>query len=86
MRMMASRKYDAAAAPKRATNVTLSEPLVAEAKELGISVSQSCEEGLACAVKKAREERWLDENREAIESNNAWVEKHGLPLARYRMF
>ena len=26
------------------------------------------------------------EAREAIEANNAWVEKHGLPLARYRMF
>ena len=33
-----------------------------------------------------RSERWLAENHEAIESSNAFVEKHGLPLAKYRMF
>jgi hypothetical protein len=29
---------------------------------------------------------WLEENRAAIESWNQWVEKHGLPLAKYRQF
>jgi len=33
---------------------------------------------------KAR--RWAEENREAIESYNAWVEEHGVILAKYRMF
>ena len=88
MRIMANRSYLAkvAAAPKRATNVSLSEALVAEAKEYGISVSRSCEAGLAAAVKQAREERWLEQNRAALESNHEWVEKHGLPLERYRLF
>jgi post-segregation antitoxin (ccd killing protein) len=31
-------------------------------------------------------QEWLNENRTAIESSNAWVEKHGLPLARFRQF
>ena len=31
-------------------------------------------------------QKWREENREAIESSNAWVKKHGLPLAEYRQF
>jgi antitoxin CcdA len=30
--------------------------------------------------------RWITENAEAIRSSNDYVEKHGLPLAKYRMF
>lgn len=71
---------------RRATNVTLDAALVADARELGINVSRECETGLAAAVKRAREEQWLAENAEAIASSNAYVEKHGLPLAKYRMF
>jgi post-segregation antitoxin (ccd killing protein) len=32
-------------APKKTTSVTLAEPLLAEAKALGINVSQAAEEG-----------------------------------------
>ena len=88
MRIMASRSVSRRTEPsaKRATNVSLSEHLVAEARELGVSLSQSCEAGLAAAVKKARGERWLEDNKAALESWNEWVEKNGLPLDRYRMF
>ena len=74
------------AAPKKATNVSLAENLLSEAKELRINVSQAAEAGLAKAVAEKRAELWLKENREAIESSNAFVEKHGLPLEKYRMF
>lgn len=30
--------------------------------------------------------RWREENAEAIKAWNEWVEKSGLPLAKYRMF
>lgn len=33
-----------------------------------------------------RAARWLEENREAIESWNAWLERNGLPLASKRLF
>lgn len=69
---------------KRATNVSLSQDLVAEAKALGINVSQACQNGLAAEVKKAREAAWKQENREAIESYNAYVREHGMPMAQYR--
>ncbi len=75
-----------AGAPKRATNVSLAEGLLSEAKALRINVSQAAESGLAQAVAQKRAELWLQENREAIESSNAFVEKNGLPLDKYRMF
>ena len=71
---------------KRPTNVSLSVPLVDEAKRLGLNVSEACQAALAAEVKKAREKAWLEENRAAIESSNEYVRKHGLPLAKYRLF
>ena len=72
------------AAGRKPTNVTLPADLVSEAKRLGINVSQACETGLADEVRKKLGEEWQRENREAIESSNEYVRKHGLPLARYR--
>jgi antitoxin CcdA len=77
---------NAAKTPLKATNLTLDAQAIADAKELGINISAACEEGLVVAISKARGEKWLRENRLAIDSSNAWVEKHGLPLAKYRMF
>ncbi len=33
-----------------------------------------------------RGQKWLEENREAMESSNNWVEEHGLPHAENRQF
>jgi len=71
---------------RRPTNVTLDPRAVAAARELGINVSQACERGLVSEIKKAREAKWIEENWEAIQSTNAWVERHGLPLAKYCVF
>ena len=73
-------------ATKRATNVSLTEDILAQAKALHINISQAAEAGIAQAIARKRAEQWLAENHEAIESANAFVEKHGLPLANYRMF
>ena len=73
-------------AAKRATNVSLAEDLLSEAKALHINISQAAEAGVAQAIARKRSELWLAENQEAIESSNAFVEKHGLPLAKHRMF
>ena len=74
------------AAPRRATNVSLSAQLIEEAKQLNINISQACEQGLEEQVRKSLREAWLEENREAIQASNLWVEKNGLPLAKYRQF
>ena len=73
-------------AAKRPTNISLPVELVSEAKRLGINVSLACETGLTDKVRKAKATKWLEENREALDWSNEYVEKHGLPLARYRMF
>jgi antitoxin CcdA len=36
--------------------------------------------------KEERAKRWGEENREAIESWNRYVEEHELPLEEYRLF
>lgn len=72
--------------PKRPTNISLSVELVAEAKRLGINLSQACERGLKEQVSELRSEKWKRENRAALESSNEYVRKHGIPLARYRQF
>ena len=74
------------AALRRPTNVSLNSELLQQARELDINISRACEQGLSKAIKIAREEQWLAENAEAIASSNEWVERNGLPLARYRQF
>ena len=74
------------AAPKRATNISLSADLIEEAKRLNVNISQACERGLEDQVAKTRAEQWREENREAIAYWNDYVEKHGLPLGGYRPF
>jgi antitoxin CcdA len=71
---------------KRPTNVSLSDPLIAEAKSLGINLSQAAESGIAQAIKDKKTELWLIENRESLEGWNAYIEEHGLPLAQDRQF
>ncbi len=71
---------------RKAANVTLPEALLREAKELGINVSQACERGLAETVARARAETWLENNLEALEDWNEYVDRNGLPLAEFRQF
>jgi antitoxin CcdA len=67
-------------------NLTLSGPLVEEAKALGLNLSRACETGLEAAVAAERARRWQEENRAFFESYNATVEKDGLLLAQFRQF
>lgn len=76
----------AAAPRKRATNVSLDAQLLSEAKELGVNISRACDRGLALQIAEERGKRWLMENKAAIESSNAYVDRHGVPLARHRRF
>lgn len=56
--------------------------LYEEAERLNVPFEGLSREEVRAAVDAA----WNEENREAIEASNAWVEKNGLPLAKYRLF
>jgi len=64
-------------AMKKATNVTINSDLLQKAKAYKINISKNFEAYLAEVVKKREEERWLEENREAIEKQNERIEKYG---------
>ncbi len=82
--MSQSNQY--ANAAKKATNISLAEPLLTEAKALHINISQAAEAGVAKAVAEKRGKLWVAENAKAFDCWNAYVEKNGLPLAKYRSF
>ncbi|WP_372859298.1 type II toxin-antitoxin system CcdA family antitoxin [Sphingobium lactosutens] len=71
---------------RKPTNLSLDSALVEEARELGINLSRVCEEGLRREIAAERGKRWKEENAAGIAASNAYVEKYGLPLEKYRMF
>ncbi|MCJ9751304.1 type II toxin-antitoxin system CcdA family antitoxin [Neorhizobium sp. BETTINA12A] len=71
---------------RKAANLSLNSNLISEARELKINVSRAAEEGITKAIKAERERLWRLENAEAIRLENEYIEKHGLPLAKYRQF
>jgi antitoxin CcdA len=79
-------RMNAGTKTRRPTNVSLDFTLVEEAKELGVNISLAAAWGLEQAVAKTRAERWLEENKAALDASNAFVEAHGLPLAKHRLF
>lgn len=83
---MTKQDHDFSPHPRKATNVSLDIALVAEARLLGINISRACETGLTQQIAQERGRRWKQDNAAALESSNAYVEQHGLPLTRYRQF
>ncbi|CAM8630400.1 MULTISPECIES: type II toxin-antitoxin system CcdA family antitoxin [Sphingobium] len=73
-------------ATRKATNLSLDVDLVADAKELGINLSRACEDALRREIGLERGRRWKKDNAAGIAASNAYVEKHGLPLEKYRQF
>jgi len=67
--------------PRKRTNITLDANLIARARELDVNLSRAAEEGVAAAVRKADRDRWVEENREAMQAWGKWYEENGHPLA-----
>ena len=74
------------ATSRKAANLSIDARVLSDAKALDVNISRAAELGIAEAVRAEKNKRWLAENREALESSNAWVEKNGLPFAKYRKF
>jgi len=63
-----------AAKRKKAVNLTIDAELAAEAKSAGTNLSAVLE----AALRDERRSRWIEANREAIEANNAQLERDGM--------
>ena len=71
---------------RRPTNLSIDAELLIVAKEMGVNISRSAEVGIQQAVKKKLRDLWLQENKEALMSTNAFIEENGLPLEKFRSF
>jgi antitoxin CcdA len=77
--------FDSRKSPKkRAVNLFVDSELLDEAKRRGINVSETLERRLRSIVRAEREKQWLDENKDAFDSINAFIENHGLLASRLR--
>ncbi|WP_287979199.1 type II toxin-antitoxin system CcdA family antitoxin [Sphingomonas sp.] len=80
-------KHDPVASGKRkSVNLSLDTGIVAMAREVGINLSQVSEAAIREAASRARDERWVEENREKIEAWNRWFEANGMPFADLRVW
>ncbi len=70
--------------PKKPANVSLDPELLAEAKKLGINLSRTLEERLTEIIHAERIKRWQEENKDAIDSYNRFIEENGIFGAEYR--
>lgn len=71
---------------KRSTNLTLPAHLVAQARRLGVNLSQAAATGIAQAVAAAEDAEYAAQNRGAMAAWSAFFEEAGLPLSEYRQF
>ena len=72
--------------PKRPVNLSIDADLLREATALGIDLSQTLETRLVELVRAERQQRWLDENRGALDDYNARIERDGLWSDGERLF
>lgn len=80
------RRRSAPTAPRKRTTITIRPDYLADAKRLGITVSEAADRGLRDAIREAEAALWRAENGEAVAATNDWVEAKGLPLANRRLF
>jgi antitoxin CcdA len=74
------------AARKIATNLSVRADVVKEARALGLNLSEVFDVAVGDAVRRKRQEAWLEENREAIESYNTAVARDGVFSDLWRKF
>ena len=80
-------KHDSIRSGKRKpVNLSLDTGVVEAARAAGINLSQACEAALRDAAKVERDRKWKEDNREAMEGWNRWLETNGLPYAELRLW
>lgn len=73
-------------ASKKATNLSINSDLLTKVRKLNINLSATLEYALENELRKAEQENWLRNNKNAIEALNELVDKNGLFSDAYRNF
>lgn len=71
---------------KKPTNVSLNADLLAKAKNLKINLSATLEQSLIAKIQEHERQQWRQENADAIQSYNQFVEQEGLFSESVRKF
>lgn len=71
---------------KKAVNLSIDAELLAEAKASGTNLSSLLEAALQRELHERLQQKWRDDNREAIEAYNKFVEENGLLSDEWRSF
>ena len=71
---------------RKSVNVSVREDVIAQAKKLGLNLSQITESALLDAVRASTFERWKMDNAKAIAAHNRRVDKEGALLDGLRTF
>jgi len=66
--------------PKKNINLTISQDVIQQAKEIKLNLSQAAEKGIVIEIKKTLEAQWLEEHQDAIKAHNQRVAKEGVLL------
>ena len=69
--------YDPSA-PKQAANLSINSDLLRRTRDLKVNLSKTLERRLVEIVREERARRWKEENLQAMEAFNRFIEKHGL--------
>ena len=63
---------------KKAANLSVDGALLDDAKRLNLNLSQVFEAGLSAAIRQRQREKWLKDNRAALDAYNAHIEADGV--------
>ncbi|MBF0407466.1 MAG: type II toxin-antitoxin system CcdA family antitoxin [Candidatus Riflebacteria bacterium] len=72
--------------PKRTANLTINSELLIIARSLNINISSVLEAALTEIVKQKKREKWLEENKDAINVYNEKIDEFGLFSDELRTF
>lgn len=65
---------------RRPINLTIREDVLRDAKDLNLNASKAAELGISNAVREARAQIWLEDNKQALMAHNQRIEKEGTLL------
>lgn len=71
---------------KKTTNISLAMDVYADAKKLGIDISQVCEQRLREEIQARKGQKWNEQHADFIAAYNKQVEAEGVALQEWRAF